>query len=306
MNPSHGSKEGVVGVDLGGTHLRVAVVSPEGEVSGRQLVGTPREAPHPDLLVELLRETAAKAGCQRAVVGIPGPVDYRHGRLRWGPNLPEGWQAALAEKSLSEASGLEVSVANDADLAAVGEAYFGAGRGADGIAYLTVSTGVGAGVVLGGRLVHGRWSLAEVGHTVIDRIAFREGRPSTFELLASGTAMARLAAERGLAVDGAQLRRLAEQERTAAQIWDEVLFAACIGLRNLVVVFAPSRVVVGGGVGLSEGFVDELAGRLPDLLPPGYRDEPPEVLAAELGDDAGLSGAGAWQRAFNPAMAGRR
>ena len=104
----------------------------------------------------------------------------------------------LSNDRLTARLGLPVAVANDADLAAVGEAVFGAGaRGVD-VAYLTISTGIGAGIVHHGRLEHGRRSLAELGHTVIDRRAWREGLPSTLEELGSGSGLARLAHEAGL------------------------------------------------------------------------------------------------------------
>ena len=94
---------------------------------------------------------------------------------------------------------MPVHIANDADLAAVGEAAFGAGAGTADVAYLTISTGIGAGVVFGGRLLRGRRSLGEVGHTVIDWRAWRAGLPSTLEELGSGSGVARIAAEVGLA-----------------------------------------------------------------------------------------------------------
>ena len=95
-------------------------------------------------------------------------------------------------------------IANDADLAAVGEAAFGAGAGTADVAYLTISTGIGAGVVLGGRLLRGRRSLAEVGHTVIDWHAWRERSPSTLEELGSGSGVARIAHEAGVTARDAQ------------------------------------------------------------------------------------------------------
>src|SRR5208283_3855997 len=133
-----------------------------------------------------------------AVVGLPGVVDYDAGRLLWAPHLPERWPELLSRDELSGRLGLPVYIANDADLAAVGEATFGAGTGITDVAYLTISTGIGAGVVHGGLLLRGRRSLGEVGHTVIDWRAWREGRPSTLEELGSGSGVARQADEAGL------------------------------------------------------------------------------------------------------------
>ena len=128
-----------------------------------------------------------------AVVGLPGAVDYEAGRFLWAPNLPAQWPDQLSADGLSAQLGLPVSIANDADLAAVGEAWFGAGATSPAVAYLTISTGIGAGVVNGGRVLRGTRSLAEVGHVVIDWRAWRDGAPSTVEELGSGSGVARLA-----------------------------------------------------------------------------------------------------------------
>ena len=138
------------------------------------------------------------------MVGLPGGVDYESGRLLWAPHLPEQWPALLSREELTGRLGLPVHIANDADLAAVGEATFGAGAPGTDVAFLTISTGIGAGVVNSGRLLRGRRSLAEVGHTVIDWRAWREGRPSTLEELGSGSGLARLAGEAGLGAVGAR------------------------------------------------------------------------------------------------------
>ncbi|HZD66242.1 MAG TPA: ROK family protein, partial [Acidimicrobiales bacterium] len=116
-------ERGVLAVDLGGTHLRVAVAHHGGRVTDRREVPTPQEDPAPAALVALAQEVKASAvdpPVARAVVGIPGPVDYRRGRLEWAPHLPETWHTQLSEAHLGAALGLPVGVANDADLAAVG------------------------------------------------------------------------------------------------------------------------------------------------------------------------------------------
>ena len=187
----------VLAVDLGGTHMRCARVERDGAISHRVARGTPHDGAGTEALHAMIAEVAAAGPCQRAVFGVPGRVDYRSGALEYAPNLPAGWAERLNEPALSAATGLPVAVANDADLAAVGEAFFGAGRGHSDIAYVTFSTGIGAGIVLGGVLLHGRRSIAEVGHEVIafDRLP---GMPSSFEDLASGSALHREATSVGL------------------------------------------------------------------------------------------------------------
>lgn len=304
-----GGEERTLAVDLGGTHLRVAVVSASGEILHRQEVPTPHDDPRPDALVGLIVSVLsgpAGPGVARAVVGIPGPVDYRSGRMEWAPHLPGSWVPHLSEEPLTAAAGVPVAVANDADLAAVGEACFGAGRGLGDVVYMTISTGVGAGVVLGGRLVHGRRSLAELGHTIIDWAASGEGRPATLEELCSGTALARLAAGAGLHADGAEVARLAAAgEPRARRVWDQVVAAAVVGLGNAAEVFSPDVIVVGGGVGLSgEAFLSEVRQGLAERPPAGFVPAqghgraPVRVVRAELGADAGLVGAAGWGTAF--------
>src|SRR5258708_6544363 len=178
-------------VDLGGTHMRCAVVAADGSVLHRSEVDTPRHGrrPGPEPLIELMRNVADGAGCEHAVVGVPGRVNYEHGTLEYAPNLPPGWVGRLTEADLGAAVKLSVSLANDADLAAIGETWFGAGRAHTDVVYVTFSTGVGAGVVLARRLLHGRRSLVEVGHTIIDLGASSETGHGTLEGLASGTAL---------------------------------------------------------------------------------------------------------------------
>lgn len=281
-------------VDLGGTHLRVALVDQKGSVSARHDVPTPRAGQVPSALVELMAQLAP--GADHAVVGLPGAVDYRRGRLEWAPHLPRAWVERLAASDLSRTLGIRVDLANDADLAAVGETFFGAGGRYADVVYLTVSTGIGAGVVLGGRLVHGGRSIAEVGHTVIDRMAFRAGDPCTLEALAAGSSIPELARRAGLGpIDGATLEaRTAEGDERAGGVWADVVEAAVIGVVNLVRTFRPEAVIVGGGLGLRPRFSADLrAGFLGVPLP-----DHPDLLAADLGDDAGLMGGGAWRRAF--------
>lgn len=289
----------VLAVDLGGTQMRAAAVDGDGAVVQRCAQPTPRQAEGPDALTDLAAEVLTDHPIDRAVVGVPGTVNHRDGRLEHAPNLPPHWPAGLQEQVLTERLGVTVDLANDADVAAVGEAYAGAGRGFDDVVYLTVSTGVGAGVLLGGRLVHGRRSLAEVGHTVIDRPADRDGEPATLEDLGSGTALERAAAAAGLPADGRKITELVEAgEPTAQRVWAEVASVIAVGVANLAYLFAPDAVVLGGGVGRSGGMLLEpVRERLASHGPPG-RDEPVALRTAELGDDAGLVGGAAWRRAI--------
>jgi glucokinase len=278
--------------------MRGAVLGDDGTLLHRDVRPTPRTDTEPTGLVSLMRDLARhELRPTRAIVGVPGRVDHHEGRLDRAPNLPLSWGPFLTEKKLAEAVGIPVRLVNDADLAAVGEAYFGAGKGYSDMAYVTMSTGVGAGIVIGRRLLVGRRSLAEVGHMVIDRSAHARGEPSTFEELASGTALARVAKARGLLLEGSQLvARVRAGDPEATRVFDEIRVAAAIGIRNVAFAYSPEIVVIGGGLGLND-----------DLLHPAIRahldaEGPPamriELARAALGDDAGLVGAAALEQAL--------
>src|SRR5688572_12211431 len=117
----------ILSVDLGGTRMRVALVASDGSVLRRQVEPTPRQDPYPDALLALMAEFVG-SGVTEVVIGVPGRVNYATGHVEYAPNLPSAWAPALSEEQLSSVLRVPVAVANDADLAAVGEAHFGAGR----------------------------------------------------------------------------------------------------------------------------------------------------------------------------------
>lgn len=287
-------------VDLGGTNVRVALMAPDGTVLERRQERTRQDASCPGTLLNLAGDLLRHEAVSNAVIGVPAWLDYGQGRVEWAPNLPPAWVAELHEAVLADALGVPVALANDGDLAAVGEAYFGAGRKHRDVAYVTLSTGVGAGVLLNGRLVRGRRSLAELGHTTLDLGAAGAGLASTPEQLASGTALGRRAAEAGLSNRDAGAKEVLDAVRAgspeAMGVWDEVVGAASAAVANLVTMFAPEVVVVGGGLGRN---ADLVLGPIRQALAP-YLDRRPgavAVITAELGDDAGLIGAPAWAAA---------
>jgi glucokinase len=294
----------VLAVDLGGTSLRVARTSDDGEVTDRHEVETGDD---PKALVDLMKKVASLGAVSHAVVGVPGRVDYSSGVLEYAPNLSQAWSDTLRESELERAVGIPVAIGNDADLAAVGESWFGAGRDYADVAFITVSTGIGAGVVTGGYLVHGRRSMAEVGHTVVDGQALAEGRPATVEELGSGTALDRLAEEAGLDVTGKDLvDRVRGGDEPASKVLTRVITAAAIGAVNLAHLFTPDVLVIGGGLGLNGDLVLEPIRNLLESRGPRGLPTPIVVVNAALGDAAGLAGAGAWDRSFKPEAASRR
>jgi glucokinase len=285
----------VLAVDLGGTQMRAAHVAPDGKVSDKTVRRTPHDQERPEGFVALLK---GMGPAERAVVGLPGRIDHRNGLLDHAPHLPQTWAPHLSEERLADALGFPVHLANDADLAAVGEAYFGAAMGFSDVCFLTLSTGIGAGVLLDRKLVRGRWSSAEVGHTIIDLGAAERGEPAAFESFASGTALGRLGALAGIEGGGKEVvERVRAGDPIALAVWRKVTFAASVGIANVAYCWSPEIIVLGGGLGLAG---DILYGPIRDYLrrrgPPGFA-EPIQVVGAALGDEAGLVGAAAWARA---------
>ena len=199
-------------VDLGGTNMRVAVVDREGTVLDRAQEPTPHHARSIEPFVGFVRAMRDAHDVEHAVVAVPGRVDYEAGRLLDGPHLPADWPPVLPRDALADALALPVALANDADVATIGEARFGAARGHDDVVYVTVSTGVGAGIVVGGHLLRPRYSAGEVGRSVVDRVLAAAGEDGTVEGLGSGTALARAAHAAGLDAAGPDRVRLDQGE----------------------------------------------------------------------------------------------
>ncbi len=293
----------VLAVDLGGTNMRAAVVDPDGTIALRVSEPTPRDAPCPAALQQLMASVRDRGGgpgsFEAIVVGVPGRVNYTTGRLEHAPNLPPNWAAELTEARLATHFVAEVFLANDADLAAVGEAHFGAGRPFTDVVYVTISTGIGAGVVFGGRLVRGTRSLAEVGHSIIavDRLATDE--PATVELLGAGRALDRHADAAGIEAHGAELVELVHSGDVRARAaWDRTICAAGAAVVNLAHLFSPDAIVIGGGVGRNGSLVIDPITAMVERHGPVGLDVPIAVVNAALDDDPGLVGAAAWPHAI--------
>jgi glucokinase len=297
--------------DIGGTQMRVGVVDDDGTVLHRERRRTDHDVPGAaqlaalvDAVLDDVRAGRVAAGTSIEVgddvdliIGAPGRIDHREGRLETAANIPVAWLADFHEDLLSERLGRCCHLANDADLAAVGETWFGAGQGHDDVLYVTLSTGVGAGLVLGRRLVHGRRSGGEIGHTVVDFDGSIDGAPQTVEQLGSGTALGRAAAEAGLPGGEALAALVRAGDPDATAVWQRVVRVAAIGVSNLVWIAAPAAVVIGGGFGRNGDLVLEPIRRTILEVGPADLVDDLVIVEAALGDDAGLAGAAAWTEA---------
>ena len=272
--------------------MRIALVSLQGHVHDKQVVLSLNN--NPNTLIDALRTALSQAPgkIEGAVIGVPGMVDYHNQEVVKLPNLA-AWEGTISGRRLSAALGLKTLLANDADLGALGEYRYGAGRGSQDIVYVAAGTGVGSGVVLNGRLLKGRFSLGEIGHTIIDRTT-----GGTVEELASGIAL-----RRSMGLDVSELaERAAKGDPEAARVFDELCRDLSIGIYNLVHCFSPELVVVGGGMTTAgEPLLEPMRAMLARAGP--YRlASSVRVVRAETGDDVGLLGAAAfWSESHQPA-----
>jgi glucokinase len=310
-----------IGVDLGGTSVRAARFNGHSHVPDPKTKAPTLAAKGTEAVIQriekVIREVAPPELEGVAGVGLiaPGPVDPFTGVVLSAPNIP-GWENVPLKKILEERVGRPVFLGNDANLAALAEWKFGAGRGHNDVLYLTISTGIGGGVIAGGKLLLGARGLAaEVGHTLVvpDGPLCGCGQRGHLEAVASGTAIARMAQARLKAGDGEDSKIWEivgdELEQVTSAVVGEAALAGDAFARRLVAeagtfigrtlatllhLYNPSIVICGGGVSmLGDVLLEPLRAAVSRYAMSGvyWRDCP--IVAAQLGDDAGLIGAGA-------------
>jgi glucokinase len=301
----------IVAIDLGGTHLRVALfdgTSPT-PLSSTKLETQADQGPDHvlDRVVEAVGQLPPPQGERCFGVGAPGPLDPVAGVVFEAPNLP-GWKNLPLKAKLTNRLGWPVVIGNDANMAALGEWQHGAGRGTTNLIYLTISTGVGGGVITNGELLLGHRGLAaELGHLTVQPDGPRCGcgQRGHLEAVASGTAIARAARQRiddgeDSALAGLDEPLTAELVGRAAQAGDELAAAVIreaaewlgLALASFAHLFNPEVFVLGGGVSqLGALLFDPIQQSLQNnIMDPSYLDGL-QILPAALGDDAGLVGA---------------
>jgi len=250
-------------IDVGGTKIAVGIIDLEGRVlAKKEYPSSPVPEAREGILkmAQVLRELVDRnqSPIQGIGIGITGPIDSRTGML--GPNeFLKKWVGANLVESLSQLFGLPVAAENDADAAALGEALWGAGKGMSRFIYLTVSTGIGGGIILDGKLYRGvDGSHPELGHHIIEPTGPKCfcGASGCWESLASGPSMARWAklnAPPGYPslenLDAASICAMAVQgDELAQRAVEREGFYLGIGLANLIDIFSPEVIALGGGV----------------------------------------------------------
>lgn len=299
-----------IGLDLGGTQVRAALVR-AGKVLARAAVRTDVSGPDAVMrqfgaLVAEVSQAAGDAPIRAVGMCAPGPLDTESGIIDHIPTLP-GWEQFPLRDRLSAIFGLPAIVENDGIAAAFGEWQHGAARGLDHLVYVTVSTGIGGGVVVDGRLMHGARGMGgHVGHftLVAEGPVCSCGRVGCFEAVAAGTAFGKRARAAAAANPDSYLGGIAEREKVEGRHAVEGARsgdAACLalvaeeadllgsGFASLLHLYSPQMIVMGGGVSAAFDLLETgIRARIrKDAMAP-FREVP--VVPAMLGDDAGLVG----------------
>jgi glucokinase len=309
---SETKQQHVLAADLGGTHLRVAIVNSCGQIVTQVKQPTPTESTDPETIVRAIVEAAERCVSNEeygkpaaASIVVPGAVDVDNAVVVQAPNLPSLTNFDL-KSALQTRLGLNVVLENDANAAAVGEMWLGAAKGCRDVISVTLGTGVGGGIILNGVLWRGaHGSAGEVGHTTVDPLGGLKckcGNSGCLELFASATAITRMTNAQRSEFPNTKLPRedlTAEMVYDAGKAGDELALSVFrqfgmylgIGLANLINLLDPEIIVIAGGVVngwtmFEKVMRDQVNERSFRLAAARVR-----IAPAECGDNAGLLGA---------------
>ena len=306
-----------IGIDVGGTNVKLALVNENGQIVYSNSVPTRAEMGYEftvnnikQAIYELLKETKLEAkDIQGIGFGFPGQVDYKAGIVRNAPNIP-GWVEVPIAKLIEDEFNIPTRVDNDVRCAALGELNYGAGKGCENMVCITVGTGIGSGLIINGKLVRGASNAAgEIGHI---KLQMHEGPicgcgdTGCFEAFASGPSIVAMAEEYIKGGKSTKFREMANGTAItpfivceAAKAGDPVaqrIFTIMgeylgIGLASVVNLLNPEKIIIGGGVAdageiLMRPLVDTLRKRAMKIAGSAV-----EVVPAQLGNTAGVIGA---------------
>lgn len=307
----------ILGIDLGGTKTDIGIVDPSGKILRREVIKTSKKGP--DTVVNEIKNVVDKLSSQdetivAAGVGMAGQIDGDTGLVHFAPNL--GWKEFPLGSELEAVLKCPVRVTNDVRAAAWGEWLYGAGKGCSDLICVFVGTGIGAGVVSGGKMLTGATNTAgEVGHMTLDLNGpvCSCGNRGCFEALVSGWAIAKRAKE-VVTYDSVAGKKLLDliggtiEEITAGKIFEayhvksplaikvveEAKEALIAGIANLINIYNPAKIIMGGGIINGSPFlIDVIREGVPKraLKVPV---EGVEIIQAKIKADAGVVGAAAF------------
>ena len=284
-----------VAIDVGGTNTRVALINDEYKIVERVQFST--DTQNPQVTLEKINNVIKGFGQKIEGIGIscPGPLDLIHGIILETPNLP-GWHYFHLTEELQNITGIKVQLQNDANLAGLAEAVIGAGAGKSHVQFLTISTGVGAGFCIDGKIYQGSKGFAqEVANCIVWKNGPSHGvlKSGSIESIASGTAITTRAKNLGLeVVHAGDVYDLAQEgNELAIQIMEDAYEYLSNFISILYGVLDPDLFVLSGSVALKiPGFIEEIEKRVKGKVFDALKDNI-KIVPAALGEDCGLIGA---------------
>lgn len=305
-------KNYVIGVDLGGTKISTAISTFEGNILSQTVIPTNAndgEEAVMNRIISTIDEVLKSANVstddvQAIGIGSPGPLDAKKGTIITTPNLP--FKNYNVVKPIKDKFNIPTFIDNDANVAAIGEFMFGAGKGKENIVFFTVSTGVGGGAVLNGKAYRGNTSNAlEIGHMTVEPNGPRCncGNIGCLEAVSSGTAIGKRGQEAVLTNVETSLKKYEKitsyevfteaknGDLVAKEIIDNALNYLGIGVANAISIFDPEMVIIGGGVAKVGDILFDKVKEVVNKRCFKSMAQSCEIVPAGLGADAGVMGA---------------
>lgn len=309
-----------IGIDLGGTNIKVGIVNAENEIIGRHSIQTNVNRPYTDIIADMAyavtyaleSEGISEAECEKIGIGSPGTIECSSGVVVYSNNF--GWKDIPLREELSRYFKLPIYISNDANCAALGEVVAGAAKGCKNAVLLTLGTGVGSGIILDGKVFEGGHAGgAEFGHSVL----VVDGEPCTctrkgcFEAYASATALIRDTKRAALNDENSQIHKICENnldningltpftaakenDPAAKKVVENYIQYLSEGIAYLINLFRPDKVLLSGGVcNQGEVLTIPVNEQVKKLCFGGEEVYIADVERASLGNDAGIIGAAA-------------
>jgi glucokinase len=307
-------KEFAIGIDLGGTNIRIALVNREGQITVSEEFPTQSDQPGKIIvhaISEQIETILVKVSCHRneiqgiglASAGFLSPQD---GIIYFSPNLPTLSNFPVANL-LERETGIRTILENDANAAAIGEHWLGSGKGTNNFIFITLGTGLGSGIILNGEIWHGTHGFAgEFGHTILfpDGLPCKCGRKGCLEMYCSASAIVHFAHEKLKHGENSSLNK-ESKSLTSRMIFEHALRGdslACdtfketgtylgIALSNVFNLLDLQMAIIGGKVADAGDLILKPVRDVVERMAISSRYYPPQVLKSELGDNAGVLGA---------------
>lgn len=285
----------VASVDIGGTQTRVAIIDENYNIVDKIVFETDGDNPTKTMDDIANYLNGKDEDIEVMTLCCPGPLDFKNGVVLQTPNLP-GWHYFEIVNEIKKRLPLTVLLDNDANLAGLAEATIGAGKGHNIVQYLTISTGIGGGIVINGEILHGsRGYACEMANIILMPKGFKVGFLSegSLESIGSGTGIYQRALNSGLDVKSTgEVFELSKTNPIAKEIIEDAKEIVANAIAAIYGIIDPDIVVIGGGVANNvEGYIPDILNRVKHKVLEVVRDDV-KVVNAQLGDDCGLIGGG--------------